>query len=658
MTTLFIIPLLIFYGIPIYFLVFQNQVAISEFIFWSAILSSASICIVGATVLGIGGSGTLLVVSLAVIWTFIVALAVRLKRLRFELINFGKGQTGILLVGLFTIGLIALPSYRVDGTLGTPLRIGPDVIGNAVASNTLAKNVTLNQIQAEILESIQVDSLNEAFKYENHLVYESLNLTTQIRTEFLLAGMRWGLPLTAVVPSRILGTNFVWQILPTLSLFALFISFIGGVIIGHNLKRKSSVSAAYGLLLVLSPTLLNGYYEGGTSQVWSYQFVVALIVVFTSHTRPTTRLFLSASILSAALITYADVWVMLVAVILIWTALEIFRKRSIKEINNSLFWAIPLSLIVSNFFGLRFLQWFLRRLGDAAGGGWSMPHWMSPVEIYGIVNSYNQNFVSGEIPRSELLALANQVLNPILIAVILTFLVYSNRKIANVAISSIALISLVYLKTRYVDNASNYQLFKAAGCMVPLLWLPMVTFEHERNESTARFGSVITKMSVVLAFIATVNYLITYRSDSQLIDQSLANSLSRPANQKIFSEINLIAPLNGQSVAMSAVVDLNWFGRGAFGKIEGSIVDANRPLFLLIREHDCEDWQCIKDVEQHHIIKINKRTQLVKLSEDSEELVDIDQGPEAGAALLRIVRELVIKKNGPVLNSSFIPMKS
>lgn len=652
-----IIPVSIFYGLPLARLLLNRRLNYLETMFWGPILAAAQIAIVGSMVLGAGASQTFLIGVLSLLWIievlcvfFFCASHSSTKRdTKWELL-------ASAVIALIVVG-IGVPTYGGPALIGTPLRIGPDIIGNAVASTAIAEEVSLKKIEREILASTDTRTLDEAFDYENHRVYEALNLRTQVRTEFLLAGLRWGLPLFASLPIRALGSDTIWVALPLLSLFALFVSGIGAILLAKLLRQSGIVSIVFAILTVTPPILLNGLYEGGASQIWSYQFIFAVLLAINSPIREWRRLCIATISLAAIMITYADLWTMLVVVAVIWLVFEVLRTRKFAKLDLMLLASLPLSVIAANSVGFRYSRWIFGRLSDAGSGGWSMPHWMTPAEILGVVNSFNQLSVTGIIPRGQLLSFLNSYFNPILIGLGLGLMIASRaRRMTTLTLAAVTFLTILYVKTRYVDQVSNYQFFKAAGCLIPLLWLPVICMGNPSSTIRRQKLHSLIFLCVLATLISSASYLVSYTSARYFISQPIASTLTRTESRKFLSSINLVAPLTGQTVAMSALSDLNWFGRGAFGKIEGVEADSSRPLYLVVMRSDCPDWSCLRTVPQSAQRELGPELVFIRLSDSSASLVSIDQGPSAGTELFNHVQELLTRAGGPNIDTSFRPL--
>jgi hypothetical protein len=657
MILILLLPLII--GAPFTCLLFKGRQTIEHLIFWSSVFAAFLVGVVGSLSLGIGQSAHLMVILVAALWAIAVVAVVKRCELKECLPYINRKQTVLILGCILCIFFISNPSLNRDTMIGTPIRIGPDIIGNAVASNALAKNITLNEVELEILKALDAPSLQVAFEYKNHLVYETLNLRTQIRTEFLLAGMRWGLPLFAAIPLRVVGTKHVYEVLPLLQLYSLFVSMLGAILICRSLKRTYLETFSFAVLVVSAPILLNSMYEGGASQIWAYQMVLALIVVELNNYSWKKKTVLLTIVLSATLIIYADLWVMLGLIVTFWVILEAIRLKHISILQLPEICALLLSLVVSNHYGLRFIPWFIRRLSDAGGGGWSMPHWMTPSEILGVVNAFNQQSVTGVIPRSPILTTLNQISNPILIGLFFgCYLVVRERRMLTLHFAAVIVLYSVYVKTRFIDEVSNYQIFKTAACLLPILWIPLILTPVSRERTVRRTHELLLALISTAVVFSSVNYLNEYKSHREILSAKIGATLSHVSNQKLFTTINVVAPLGAQIVAMSAYVDLNWFGRGAFGKIEGRVGDSSRPLYLLIENKSCEDWMCLTSVPAENLLQLSREITLLKISENSRQLVDIEQGSNAGKELFDKVSILVNQIGGPILDSSFVPVST
>lgn len=315
---------------------------------------------------------------------------------------------------------------------------------------------------------------------------------------------------------------------------------------------------------------------------------------------------------------------------------------------------LGLGLAIMGPFTTRYLPYIIRRVHDAGIGGWRFPHWMNPAEAYGLLNALNQTTPSEIGPRSALLTGLGSLAVPVLVALAIGSL-WSHRdsSFSKLSASSCLLICLVYLKSRYIDHVSNYQYLKAVSTLVAssglfIFGLPRVGW-HKKVSEICTFG-----LSAMI-LVASSNYISEFiRRDSPIsISESLI--LKDEGIAEFFSDINIVAPLEMRNTAMSAYVPFNWFGRRAFGVYEGISSDFVRPLYLLIRRDECQQWTCIRDVNPERIAAVHDDLVLVRICDDSKPVQENFRNESQDVSLSQVVDDLFRKVNGSGVDSSYRP---
>jgi hypothetical protein len=634
-------------------------------VFWSALTGQATLIGAWTLDLALNSSGTvagsLLLSYLFFSWSIMVLLARKNKA------N-ASGSTSPLDVWravpelLLCLGLTlvaASPTFNSLYDYTTPLRIGPDAIGNAVAAQTIADGKSLKQIEEDVLELTDSENLGEVLDFETHKLYETLDLRAQIRTEFLVAGLRWGYPASSGSLLKIWPEASPWAVLPLTSSFGIYLIALGSLILarlhtGHRLARWVYISGA-----TLSPLILNSWHEGGASQIFGLPAISASLLILTEERARTKNDLLLLSIsLWYALTTYSDLWVLICVLLVGNLVLARTLKRSSTYEVAKLVLPVLASLLFALPFSVRFVPYIFRRLNDAAIGGWYLPHWMSPIEIIGLVNAFSQPSPSGLQPRTNLSQNVNLVLIPIVLGTALGLIHRTDKwAVRYTWYSATALLTLIYLKTRYIDGVSNYQYFKAAGCLLPAILLPLIVIQTKSRRTFRNFNySLGLILFLILVIGSAVSFARDFRRQSFRIDKKEIEILSGTSNRELLERVNLVAPLIMRNTALSVAVPFNWFGRGAFGLIEGDSDSWSRPLYLLVRREDCIRWACLSSVSYETQESLSPDIRLVQLSKDSRPIQNLKESNGRPIDIATVVSRLFTSVGGRGIGPDYRPL--
>lgn len=596
-----------------------------ERFFWAGLSALAVSCISWSFALGIGGGLTtaFLVSGVCALGGWIVYRNVIVQNSnRVSTKKFNGRGIGVGLALLTTCVFLALPALKNWTSLSTAVRIGPDSIGNAVAAAALAENVTLRDIKEDVIQGTDSSSLSEVLNFKTHKLYTVLDLRTQIRTEYLVAGLRWGLPGFAAQLLLLVGQGRIWAVIPAIGVFSLLVAMVGAYLVGFRLTGKRYAAVSFAFVTCANATLLNGWHEGGVSQMWAFPAIFGVILAVLAQEKTyVQRTMMATASFALALVGYSDLWIVLVAVVSLSVVICVtMRVKDWFSSGYPLLGGLFLSMVVCAPYAMQFVPYVFRRFTDAGIGGWSMPVWMSPIELLGIVNAYKQPAPSGLQLRSDAMTHLQSAINPIILGIAAGVLISRRKQFAKyLSLSAILIVGIIYIKTRYIDHVSNYQYFKAVGILIPMLWL--FALLPAREKGTRIREPIMTRNIVVISstfiLISTMAYVLDFRHHSQFIDEIRPIELINESDQQFFTNSNLIALPSLTLVAISSVVQLNLYGRLSFGKFEGTLSDARRPLYLLVAENDCIAWSCLRGVHPKDIRELSSNLKAVRLATDS-----------------------------------------
>lgn len=616
--------------------------------------------------MGLNGKGRLVVILLllyaaasVVSYTTISRhLGIKISKSCNRPVKFTIGIPVLLCLGLTLWA--ASPTMQSLTSYSTPLRIGPDSIGNAIAASAIADKVSLDEIEREILRETASESLDEVLDFETHKLYEATDFRAQVRAEFLVAGLRWGYPSFVASVVSVVPTLSIWSALSLSSAIGIFQIALGALLLGIRASASRLWTVFFMAACSVSPVILNSWHEGGASQIFALPAVLGVLLALHSGTEDTSVTLAQLAIsLIIALISYSDLWVLLVALLTL-RALVLLALRVNPKATRLHAVAIVASLVICLHFSIRFLPYLLRRVNDAAIGGWSLPHWISPAEIVGLANAFNQAAPTGLDERSELLSISNLLLNPFVVGLGVG-VAFSKRFRPYLAtwLSALLLVSGLFLKTRLFDGVSNYQYFKASGCLLPALLLPSIKMKRGlRSQGIFTFSQVVAVSAIGLLLVASINFNQTFRQQSFLIQASETRVVAGIESKKLLETINIIAPLEMKNAALAAGTSFNWIGRGAFGLIEGNASTWRRPLYFWIRIGDCKDWSCLNGVSTTRITQLTDRIRIVRLADDSHDIRHFEVAGGLSTEIYTVIDGLFREIGGLGVYSNFRPALS
>jgi hypothetical protein len=539
------------------------------------------------------------------------------------------------------------------------LLVGPDTIGNAVAVNALARGETLTSIGSDLVSQIGAKDTNEALDPRSKVLYSVPSIQTQIESEFLVAGLRWGLSGLAAIPVILLGETQVWLVLASLSVLSLCLTAIGVYIFIKKRTYGVMPATAFGVLTGVNVTLLHSLREGGNAQIVVLPLLVALLNLSSHKDESNTwtvrsqRSFVISMLLAAMFVTYSDLSILLVACGVVGLALYLSGAPGFRQ-SKPLNWVRDgsLALLLVFPFSLRFITYLPRRLVDSTTGGWSMRVWPGFAEALGLVNSYSQNGPTGIQQRSPL---QGAIVMAIELSVILLVTMSVKNKGHGMALLALALVPilLVRFKAQVIDQVSNYQYFKAWGCLLPIIVAGLGILLGSPSGWLSRIGKpfrllvfgLITSLSLV-AGTSHSSFFVAHAST--LPTEYVTGSDNSPV--KKLDDVDFVAPLSLKTMALAPLTSGNWFGRGYFGKSEKFASQKSRSLSVLIDETQCPNWACLRDVEARRIRTISRTFKLVRLGPTRSILT---QPNTSAFRWSDVVSARLQEIGGPQLDSSF-----
>jgi hypothetical protein len=520
----------------------------------------------------------------------------------------------VLVLFLFALIIGLGPKLSANGNLGMALRVGPDALGNVIAGDALYQNQNLKEIETRLVKESQSNSLQDVLKGENRNLYRISSFRSQVEGEFLVAGLRWGLSGAIASSLSLVGEKQLWAVaasLPALSVLA-------GMLLLFRVLCKRVENSTVALLVAMATygniSLLQGWHEGGLGQAFVTPIIPVLIIYLWNEKTSLRVTALLGSVLAFSLVAYSDIFIVLVGVLAIFTLFELISRNTSLKVEAKR--VIQLSVVGASLalpYLLRFIGYLPRRLQDSSIGGWSMETWPSPIEILGVVPTFYAGG-TGLIDQSNLEFVITSIFNPLIISGLLVAMVIHRRERSlRLLMSIIAILFLVLIKSKFMDQATNYQYIKALGCLAPFI-VVLASDLILKNQKDISKKMVCLSSCLVLIVATAIGYVVAYRNTSLLIPASEQISYQR-AKLNVDS-FNLIAPSTYETVVLSPFVSLDWINRDAAGTRPW--IKKDRPLAVLILERDCTKWQCLNKTPAEQIFEISETTRLVRVCPTSK----------------------------------------
>lgn len=491
-----------------------------------------------------------------------------------------------LLVLLAVVAIALAPAIR-DGSSTTPYRAGIDHVGYSVPANTLRLGETRSDVERALQRVTGTPDLDAAVER----VVTPMSLNRQIDGEFLVGGLRRTYSQVVAGITLLSRQDSVWRVsfaLPGLSLLSLMAVAAFSLRMLFGLSRGWSTAGA--AVVGLNCNLLNTWFEGAYGQAWVAPFALVLAILLSNRSavvlpdggdeaarRPVRRVAVIGLFFAAIVPAYADVAVVIVLVAaltaLILLLIRVARRRSTVvagacrhtlEFGTGLILGAGLVLPYT----IEFLEYAPTRYGSASAGGFSQPQWATPAEVVGLWDMYTST-IHAVVPRNG----TSLVLVWMLSVIVLALFGLAVRSLGwierSVASAGVAFIALVYYRSRYMEQSSNYQYFKAYTYLLPILVVLLFAGALRDRASGWARTSIHGAMGlvVVLGSATGAHYVGRFGAQARHVSDSVLALERDPAAQTMLSRVALVLT-NPQDLNMkmgtymaAAVVPVNWANR-------------------------------------------------------------------------------------------------
>ena len=363
--------------------------------FWTFAIGIAVDSLAWSWALGLGGgfwAATVLYGTASVLGWIVAVRTGGWLKLRSMPIGLQYVDVGALVV---VAAVMIAPGLDSLGSTTLAYRMGPDAVGYAIGAEALASGKNVNALEREIVAATGASTLDSALDQKSHLIDTAASFRTQIRAEFMVAGLRWGYSGAAAIPLRIVGHTRVWAVVTLLPVLAALFAVLGIICLLAAAGVGQWKRAAAIMLSVLGVTLLNGFREGGLAQMWVVPCIVAFVwAVLDEVSDRRTRMWMGAVALAGLLPAYSDAAFVLAAVLALLIIIALLigdRPRALEHCWVAA--GAAAGAFATGPFLVRFIAYVPKRMTDSKAGGWSMPRWTSPSETIGLSTRTTNNFI-------------------------------------------------------------------------------------------------------------------------------------------------------------------------------------------------------------------------------------------------------------------------
>jgi len=544
-----------------------------------------------------------------------------------------------------------IPAMTNVFRLSVGQRIGPDAVGYAISTSTLARGLTRPMIEHALVAQVGGGTAAQAVSPVHSAVDATASFTVQVANEFLTGADRWGLPGVAASILHMIGLSHLWPLLSLLVGFALFTACIGLWATIEALTTSRLAATVSVALLALSPSVLNNWHEGGLAEMWVMPLCVLLVQpILTIGERPRAGAAAAALVGTLGLIPAMNED--LFAYALVFGLVMIFSLPLLRGDWWRAWWPSFLAISAGTALvfssSLAFASTAVRSLSENGSAGWPQPYWPSISEAFGLGNIFNTTSQQTQA-RGTVLSATTSIADAGVIAFLLALFLRRARRGAGLLLAAVLATGLaVYARTRFFEHTTNYQYFKTIAILAPAGALAVgvllgnaLTMSPSRNRADRSvFRREIKPLRVISAILAiavvasATSYVVDYRIEGSTVPSSYAVLASSGYAKSIFREYNvLIAPLSGgktasivglSTMAIGAEVDLNWIGRNAPRVPTRLGSRINNPVALLVLEQECPGFRCLEKLGGAVVLE-QSGVALVRLDRTTVTLAELSQ---------------------------------
>jgi len=520
----------------------------------------------------------------------------------------------------FITSLFYLVPRTFEGQISPRQLMGPDAIGYANAVVGLMEDGSFERLRSIAIASSGHNLEDELFDQEVRAVYKIPDKSLSIKTEFIVGSLRVGFPGIAALVTNQLGLR---HLLTAMNVTAALFLVVGAILIYDLLrshKFKGFISAMVACLSMINISLLVGFHEGGVAQAFMFSATAAFITASLHHgLSQRTRLLLYVAAYLPAISSYVDMLFVYTGVTAIcWILARVVNNQeSLRRARLSAV-GVCLSGVLLAPLSIKLPHFLLRRLADARQGGWNWGSWTELTGVLGIANPYYSSAPDSILAQLVLILLGVVVVHHLKQG-------EATRSLAGVHIfagSAVIFGTLFYFYSRILMDHTTYQWFKLVGTFLGPLSIPLIVLAVPRQ--SVRFQKVNLKtittllLVVLLTFSVSLRYVRFYFSESNALPHELVNEISDSDVRAIAREYQAFGHYGWQEIALTPFWSAQYLNRDD-GRVR-PIAQPDQPVGLIVRESDCPEWECLRDVPEDNKIPIGTQYLIIDLEMSGSEV--------------------------------------
>ncbi len=523
---------------------------------------------------------------------------------------------GLYIVGLWILVLSA--QVNTNGEITSGARVGPDLFGYASAAVTINDGFGLGEVQDQINEQLNVIGLPPISGGEVTAdVYSVSSFPSQVDAEFLLGAERFGLAIFEALVIRAIGEDRIWAVQSTVG----SISFLTLILMALRISLSNTTTMQARHLFVptviaLNVNLLYVWLEGGVGQVWVLPIVFLFGWIVSLETSRKFEGIAAGIFLGALVPTYFDAYIVLmsVAIFMLLVEARLFTRRPERYGFWTSFFAT--SALLAVVLRVQLFDQLGARISDSGIGGWMTPAWHSISDMFGLFNTFEGMKI---IPRSGiglameqnsslLLAIFSLLTSLIIIWLYLQALIQIDNRYLNILVLASSLfVFALWIKTKFIDEASNYQFLKGFTLLLPVYLLVMSLYVRKHNNPefnpTFRIASLV---SIGLILASNLQFHQQWRQETFWISDSATRNFDSLKVERILENHYIINSPSYLDYYLIANRNLRLMEPGRIGT-------EDHTLAAVIDRTICDRMDCVKNVAPERILLTTANVYFVEL---------------------------------------------
>lgn len=528
----------------------------------------------------------------------------------------------LLIAGLWM--LVLSLQINSNGEITSGSRVGPDLFGYASAALAINDGLGLEQVQIQIDKELSSVGSNISNGKVGPNVYSVTSFPAQVDAEFLLGAKRFGLAIYEALIIRSIGEDRIWAVQSTVgSISLLTLMLMAFKISSSNTEKTSKRHLIVPIMIALNVNILYVWVEGGVGQIWVLPILFIFGWVFTRESLGRLEGFAIATILAAMVFTYFDAYIVFMLVAALAFTIECLTRRKIPLRKSFITTFVITSTLLALVMKDQILGQLGSRLSDSGIAGWSTPSWLSVSEAFGFFNSFSGMRV---IPRtginlpmeqnSSLIQFVASIALSVLILFLLTqaLIQINNAYLKILTATTMSFLVALWVKTRFIDNASNYQFLKAITIMLPVFFL--VTALYIRGSNFREVSSPLRDFSLLalgLLVASNLQFHQQWRGETFWLANSSSRNFTNANTEKILDNYYIV---NGAGYLDSFLIvnrNLRFTEPGRIGSTQFKVA-------AIIDRIECDKKACTSEISPDKFLMKSTHVYIVDLPMTGNEI--------------------------------------